>query len=110
MAQGIKTGGRQKGTKNKATAAKAEAIAASGLTPLDWMLSVLRDPKVDDDRRDKAARDAAPYVHSRLQSTTIKGEGEDGAIKTVTEIRYTIVDPRPPNTEDVSSTAGPGTV
>jgi hypothetical protein len=45
MAAGKKTGGRTKGTPNKATAAKAEEIAASGETPLDYMLRVMRDPK-----------------------------------------------------------------
>ena len=38
-----KTGGRKKGTQNKASAARERAIAASGLTPLDYMLSLLRD-------------------------------------------------------------------
>src|SRR5262245_15567308 len=42
LPKGHKTGGRQKGTPNTATAAKAAAIEASGLTPLDYMLSVLR--------------------------------------------------------------------
>ena len=32
-------GGRQKGTPNRATAAKAAAIIASGLTPWDYLLS-----------------------------------------------------------------------
>jgi hypothetical protein len=47
MAIGKKTGGRKKGAPNKATAAKAAAIEASGLTPLDYMLSVMRDEKVE---------------------------------------------------------------
>jgi hypothetical protein len=41
MAKGVKTGGRKKGVRNKATAAKAAEVAASGLTPLDYMLSLL---------------------------------------------------------------------
>lgn len=86
MATGKKTGGRQKGSRNKATAAKAEAIAASGLTPLDWMLSVLRDPTIDYDRRDKAARDAAPYVHPRLASTELSGK--DGNPFVIELVRY----------------------
>jgi hypothetical protein len=83
---GERRGGRQKGARNKATTAKAKAIAASGLTPLDWMLSVLRDPTIDYDRRDKAARDAAPYVHPRLASTELSGK--DGNPFVIELVRY----------------------
>jgi hypothetical protein len=40
---GERRGGRQKGTPNRATAAKADEIAASGMTPLDYLVSVYRD-------------------------------------------------------------------
>lgn len=63
-----KTGGRQKGTPNKATAARAAEIAASGLTPLDYMLKVMRDEDEVLDVRLDAAKAAAPYVHPRLAS------------------------------------------
>src|ERR1700704_822712 len=66
MAIGKKTGGRKKGVPNRATAAKTAAIEASGLTPLDYMLSVLRDEKADARRRDDMAKAAAPYVHPRM--------------------------------------------
>jgi hypothetical protein len=36
-------GGRTKGTPNRASAAKAAEIAASGLTPLDYMVGVMRE-------------------------------------------------------------------
>lgn len=68
MARGIKTGGRQKGTPNKATAAKAAEIAASGETPLDYMIRVMRDEAVDPDRRDRMATAAAPFIHPKLSS------------------------------------------
>jgi hypothetical protein len=32
------------------------------------MLRVMRDPKVDDHRRDDMAKAVAPYIHPRLQS------------------------------------------
>ena len=38
MARGFKIGGRKKGTANKVTSELKEAIAASGETPLDYML------------------------------------------------------------------------
>jgi len=42
MAKGRKTGGRQKGTRNRRTQALMVAVADSGITPLDYKLSVLR--------------------------------------------------------------------
>jgi len=41
-------------------------IAASGLTPLEFMLSVMRDEQADTATRLDAAVKAAPYVHPRL--------------------------------------------
>ena len=66
MAKGLKTGGRQKGTPNKATAARQAEIAASGLTPLDFMLEVMRDEENDLAIRLDAAVKAAPYIHPKL--------------------------------------------
>ena len=67
---GRKTGGRKTGTPNRATAAKAAEIAASGVTPLEYMLSVMRAPTgtVEDAVRLDAAKAAAPYVHPRLST------------------------------------------
>lgn len=65
-----KVGGRQKGTPNKATAAKAAEIAASGLTPLDYLMSLLRDENNALPIRMEAAKNAAPYVHPKLASFT----------------------------------------
>lgn len=82
MAAGKKTGGRSKGTPNKANAAKAAEIAATGETPLEYMLRVMRDPSADHPRRDSAAKDAAPYVHNRLSS--IEHGGKDGKAIAIT--------------------------
>lgn len=61
-----KGGGSRKGIPNKATAAKAAEIAASGLTPLDYMLQKMRDEQADPAIRLDAAKAAAPYVHPKL--------------------------------------------
>jgi len=76
MAKGQKTGGRAKGTPNKITASKADEVAASGITPLDYMLEVLRDVGEENDRRQWAAQTAAPYVHPKL-ATIDHGNKDD---------------------------------
>lgn len=66
-----RTGGRPRGTPNKKTAEKIAAIEASGLTPLDYMLSVLRDDSNPLPIRLNAANSAAPYVHPRLANIDV---------------------------------------
>jgi hypothetical protein len=81
MAAGRKTGGRQKGTPNKVTAERQAEVAASGLTPLDYLLEVMRDGKADEDRRLEAAKAAAPFVHPKLSNVemnaTVTSNHED---------------------------------
>lgn len=60
--------GRKPGTPNKATAERQKEVEASGLTPLEYMLSVLRDEGQTMENRCWAAEKAAPYVHPRLAS------------------------------------------
>ena len=78
--------GRKPGVPNKRTQEKTEEIESSGLTPLDFMLSVLRDDDADPKDRMWAAEKAAPYVHAKLAS--VEHKGEDGGpivFKTVYE-------------------------
>lgn len=66
---GVRAGaGRKKGSPNKKTAETQEAVAASGVTPLEYMLSIMRDDGQDEQRRLAAANMAAPYVHAKLSS------------------------------------------
>jgi hypothetical protein len=67
--------GRPKGAQNKATAEREAKIAASGLTPLDYMLALLRDESRDEAQRFEAAKAAAPYVHPRLSTIDASIEG-----------------------------------
>ncbi|MEO8325497.1 MAG: hypothetical protein ABI618_06590 [Nitrospirota bacterium] len=60
--------GRKKGIPNRASAAREAAITASGLTPLDYMLSTMRDETKPLALRLDMAKAAAPYVHPRLAS------------------------------------------
>ena len=71
---GERRGGRQKGGLNKKTAAKIAAIEATGLTPLDYLLLVLRDEKIELHTRIDAAKAAAPYVHPKLAAIELTGK------------------------------------
>src|SRR4051795_1452023 len=77
-----KTGGRTKGGVDKI---RREAIlAAQGITPFDYLMTLVRaetepglDPAVARARetlRFEAAKAAAPYVHARLQTTTLAAD------------------------------------
>lgn len=89
MAKGIKTGGRKKGVPNKTNAARAAEIAASGLTPMEYFMGILRgDPpqlpadapesdralilRVWEENRFSAAKELMAYCHPRLASIEAK--------------------------------------
>jgi hypothetical protein len=67
-----KTGGRQKGVANKRTREIADRAAEQGITPLEYMLAVLRDENAVPERRDDMAKAAAPYIHPRLSNVEAK--------------------------------------
>ena len=66
---GERRGGRQPGTPNKKTALVNAAFDAAtsnpDLSPLDFLLEVMRDSSIPPDCRIKAALAALPYVHSK---------------------------------------------
>jgi hypothetical protein len=80
-----KTGGRSPGTPNKKTAETQAAVEASGMTPLEYMLHVMRDVGEDSPRRLAAATAAAPYVHAKLSSIELTGEN-GGPMETITRV------------------------
>jgi hypothetical protein len=65
---GERRGGRTKGVPNRKTAEKVALIEASGLTPLDYMLSVMRDASNEAPLRLDAAKAAAQFVHPKLST------------------------------------------
>lgn len=67
--------GRKKGSPNKRTAEQVKAVEESGLTPLDYMLSVMRNTESEPRERLNAASMAAPYVHAKLSSVELSGPG-----------------------------------
>lgn len=60
--------GRKPGSATKKTREIAEAALESGQSPLEYLLSIMRDPRADEDKRIDCAKAAAPYIHPRLSS------------------------------------------
>ncbi|MDH5667224.1 MAG: hypothetical protein OEY86_04350 [Nitrospira sp.] len=75
-----KGAGRKKGVRNKASAAREAAIAASGEVPLDYMLKVMRDEKQPMEVRLEMAKAAAPYCHPKLAAVEHTGKGDGGGV------------------------------
>lgn len=50
-----------------------------GQLPLDYMLTVMRDPEVDAARRDRMAIAAAPFIHARKDTGISKKEQQEEA-------------------------------
>ena len=81
-----KGAGRKPGSATKRTREIADKAASEGITPLEFMLDLMRSepPDVEDARvmadyvqmRFEAAKAAAPYIHPRLAA--IEHTGEDG--------------------------------
>lgn len=63
--------GRKLGERNKKTAGVVAAVEATGVTPLEYMLTVMRDVASEPATRLDAAKSAAPYVHSKLSSIEV---------------------------------------
>jgi uncharacterized protein YycO len=79
MAHGGKRAGagRKVGSVTAKSREVAEQAASEGLTPLAYMLKILRDEDQDSERRDWAAEKAAPYVHARLAAIEAKHDVSD---------------------------------
>lgn len=68
--------GRKAGSVTKLSREVAGKALEGGESPAEYMLRVMRDPKVDHDRRDKMAVAVAPYVHPKLAN--VEHAGKDG--------------------------------
>jgi hypothetical protein len=66
---GERRGGRQRGTPNKKTALRNAAIAAAAanpdISPLDFLLGLMRDPNLSLELRIRVAQTAAPFIHGK---------------------------------------------
>jgi len=62
--------GRKPGSVSKKTREIAEAAIKEGVTPLEFLLSVMRDEDEVREKRVDAAKAAAPYIHPRLNAVS----------------------------------------
>lgn len=87
MARGGKRpgAGRKPGAATKKTREIANKAIEEGLSPLDYLLSLMRDESLPADDRKDAAKAAAPYVHPRLNA--IDHKSTDGTMTPPEEIR-----------------------
>jgi hypothetical protein len=81
--------GRPRGRRSSKTAERLAAIEASGTTPLDYLLTVMRDAEQDKAVRLDAAKAAAPYVHPKLANidTTLRGDASAPFVISSTDAR-----------------------
>lgn len=78
MARGGKRdgAGRPAGAVSEKTREVAEKAISEGLTPLDYMLTILRNEAADVKDRMWAAEKAAPYVHAKLANVDVNAKLE----------------------------------
>jgi len=66
--------GRKVGAATRRTREAADNAVAAGLTPLEYMLAILRDEGQSSENRMWAAEKAAPYVHPKLAAVEFGGK------------------------------------
>ncbi len=89
--------GRPKGSLTKRTAAIALRASAAGITPLDYMIKIMREPIPAEATPEvvaslkimkmQAAIAAAPYMHPRLSAVQMSGPG-GGDIPISINVKY----------------------
>lgn len=94
MAAGRKTGGRVKGVPNKATR-DIKALAQKH-TPeaLKTLVSIMKT-SASDPARVAASKELLDRAYGKPAQAIIGGGEDDPAVQVITEVRRSIVDPRP---------------
>ena len=80
MARGGKRpgAGRKPGAATIKTREVADKAASEGITPLEYLLSWMRNESADEGARRDAAKAAAPFVHPKL--ATVDHKSTDGTM------------------------------
>ena len=70
--------GRKRGSRNRRSVQAYMAAEAGGELPLDYMLNIMRSKSkdIDDERRDRMAIAAAPYLHAKLSNVTMDQDAD----------------------------------
>ena len=74
-----KTGGRQKGTRNKVNqlaTKRLEEMAINGKDPITFFSQILQDPNAPYQERKDAAKELLPYYHPKLASVEARTGGK----------------------------------
>lgn len=66
--------GRKPGAVTKKTREVADSLIGEGITPLEFMLKVLRNEQKTEAERFEAAKHAAPYCHAKLAAVEVKAD------------------------------------
>jgi hypothetical protein len=69
--------GRPPGSKNKQTVGMLLA-QRKGISPLEFLLSVMDDEELDLKMRIDAAKAACPFIHPRLSAVQVENQAWDG--------------------------------
>jgi type VI protein secretion system component VasF len=94
--------GRKAGAATVKTREIADRMMEEGISPLEYMLNVMRRATVHEDVKIQIAREtmafeaakaAAPYVHPRLSAIEVAGK-DGGAMESVTRIEFVGVSPK----------------
>ncbi len=67
-----KGAGRKPGSANIRTRDIADRAAEEGVTPLEYLIAVMRDDGEDIGLRMEAAKAAAPFMHPRLNAVDVR--------------------------------------
>lgn len=68
--------GKPKGSVAKTDAKARQKAAEGGITPLEYLLQIMRDEDQPQEERKDAAKAAAPYVHARLASVDMTSKND----------------------------------
>ncbi len=79
--------GRPRGRRSSKSVEQLAAIAGTGLTPLEYLLNMMRDERQTEEKRLDAAKAAAPYVHPKLANieATHKGDAANPIVISATD-------------------------
>jgi hypothetical protein len=73
MANGFKSGGRQKGTPNKRTVALAERLEALNCDPVSELVSLAQDTDIDPSIRVRCYTELLAYLHPKRKAVEVSG-------------------------------------